>query len=99
MRRRYFNLRHVTRGAILVSDRTTLAIAAGFRSLIPQRVTLQTSLVVVSRVFAERLVRIVTCRAAYVSIVRITLALKNTIRLETNVVDVQTLQGTRLFRA
>jgi hypothetical protein len=36
MRRRDLNLWHVTRRAILVCDWTTLAIAAGFCSLISQ---------------------------------------------------------------
>ena len=36
MRRRYLNLWHVTRRAILVRDWTTLAIAAGFRRLISE---------------------------------------------------------------
>src|SRR6185369_15275767 len=61
--------------------------------------TPQTSLVVVSRVFTERLVRVVTRNTAYLSIVRITLAVENTIRLKTNVVDLHTLQQRELFSA
>ena len=91
VRRLHFNLRHVTRRAVFVSHRTTLAIPR-FRVLVSQRVTLQTSLIVISRVFAKRLVRVVTGDTAYVPIVRITLAVKNTIRLKTNVVDLHTLQ-------
>ena len=90
MRRWYFSLWHVTRRAVFVCNRTTL-FNTGFRSLISEGMTLQTSLVVISRIFPERLMRVVTRNAAYISIVRVTLALKNTIRLETNVVDVQTL--------
>jgi len=90
MRRWYFSLWHVTRRAVFVCNRTTL-FNTGFRSLISEGMTLQTSLVVISRIFPERLMRVVTRNAAYLSIVRVTLALKNTIRLETNVVDVQTL--------
>src|SRR6185369_7663523 len=67
--------------------------------LISQRMTLQTSLIVVSRVFAKRFVRVVTRRTAYVSIVRITLAVKNTIRLEANIVDLHALQQRELFGA
>ena len=93
MRRWYFSLWHVTRRAVFVCDRTTF-FNAGFRSLVSERMTLQTSLVVISRIFPERLMRVVTRNAAYISIVRITLALENSIRLETNVVDVQTLQRT-----
>jgi hypothetical protein len=36
MRRRYLNLWHVTRRAILVGNGTALALAAGFRSLISE---------------------------------------------------------------
>src|ERR1044072_1887572 len=61
--------------------------------------TLQTSLIVISCVLTERLLRIVTRDAADISIVRITLALKNPVRLKTNVVDFQTLQQRKLFRA
>ena len=99
MRRRYLDLRHVTRRAIPVGNRTTLTITARLRSLIFKRMTLQTSLIVISRIFSERLVRVVTCRAPYVSIVRITLALKNTIRLKANVVDFHALQQGKLVDA
>src|SRR5689334_24993452 len=61
--------------------------------------TLQTPLVVVSSIFSERLVRIVTSRAAYIPIVRITLAVKDTVRLKTHVVDFHALQQRKLFRA
>src|SRR5689334_13397978 len=61
--------------------------------------TLQTPLVVISSIFSERLVRIVTSRAADVSIVRITLAVENTVRLKTHVVDFHALQQRKLFRA
>jgi hypothetical protein len=40
-----------------------------------------------------------TRRAAYVSIVRITLAVEDTIRLKTNVVDLHTLQQREFFSA
>jgi hypothetical protein len=59
--------------------------------------TLQTPPIVISRVFSEGLVRIVTGRAAYVPIVRITLAVKNTVRLKTHVVDFHALQQRKLF--
>src|ERR1044071_7516443 len=61
--------------------------------------TLQTALIVISSVFSERLVRIVTRRAAYPAIIRITLAVKNTVRLKTHVVDFHALQQRKLFRA
>ena len=61
--------------------------------------TLQTSLVVVSRVFTKRLVRVVTRNTAYISIVRITLAVENTIRLKTNVVELHTVQQREFFSA
>src|SRR5689334_1849345 len=60
--------------------------------------TLQTSLVVISCVFPERLVRIVTRRTAYPAIVRVTLAVKNPVRLKTHVVDLHALQQRKLFR-
>src|SRR5215813_12667827 len=60
--------------------------------------TLQTSLIVISGVFPERLVRIVTGRAANPAIVRITLAVKNTVWLKTHVVDFHALQQRKLFR-
>ena len=63
-----FDFRHVARGAIFVSHRTALAVA-GFCSLIPQCMTFQTPLIVISSVFPERFVRVMTCRAAYVAIV------------------------------
>src|SRR5215213_5804404 len=92
------DLRHVTRGALFVSDRTALAVA-GFCSLVSQRVTLQTSFIVVTCVLAERLMRIVTSRTAYVPIIRITLAVKDTIRLKTHVVDFHALQQRELLSA
>ena len=92
----HFNLRHVARRAILIRHRTTIPVT-GFRVLISEGVTLQTTLVVISRFFAQRLVRIVTRGAAYIPIVRITFAAKNTIRLKANVVDPQTLQRRKLF--
>jgi hypothetical protein len=61
--------------------------------------TFETSLVVISCVFAKRLVRVVTRRAAYVPVVRVTFAVKNAIRLEANVVDFHALQQRKLFRA
>src|SRR5215212_3646710 len=61
--------------------------------------TFQTPLVVVSSVFAERLVRVMTGRAAYLPIVRITLAVKNTVGLKTHVVDVHALQQRKLLCA
>src|SRR5215470_972357 len=61
--------------------------------------TFQTSLVVISRIFAQRLVRVVTRDTAYVPIVRITLAVKNTVRLKAHVVDFHALQQRKLFRA
>src|SRR6185437_13597624 len=61
--------------------------------------TFQTALVVISSILPERLMRIVTRRAAYPAIIRITLAVKNTIRLETHVVDFHALQQRKLFRA
>src|SRR3569832_862396 len=102
VRRLHFNLRHVARSAIFIRHRTTFLVA-GLRALvsdlISEGVTLQTSLIVVSRVFTQRLMRIVTRDAAYVSIVRITLAVKDTIRLKANVVDPHTLQQRQLFGA
>ena len=61
--------------------------------------TLQTSLIVISSVFAERLMRVVTRDTAYVSIVRITLAVKNPVRLKAHVVDLHTVQQRELFGA
>src|SRR5215213_3801263 len=61
--------------------------------------TFETALVVVSGVFAKRLVRVMTRRAAYLAIVRVTLAVKNTIGLEANVVELHALQQRKLFRA
>src|ERR1051326_3873228 len=98
VRRLHFNLRHVTRRAIFIRHRTTLPIA-GFRILVSQRVALQTSLIVISRVLAKWLVRVVTCRATYLSIVRITLAVKNAVWLKANVVDLHALQQRELFGA
>jgi hypothetical protein len=98
MRRLYINLWHVTRRAVFIGYRTTLTIA-GFRSLTSECVTLQTSLVVISRVFSEWLMRVVTRNAAYFSIVRITLAVENTIRLKTNIVDLHTLQQREFLSA
>jgi hypothetical protein len=61
--------------------------------------TLQTSLVVISRLFSDLLVRVVTRNAAYISIIRITLAVEDTVRLKTNVVDFHTLQQRKLIGA
>ena len=99
VRRRYLSLRHVTRRAVFVSDRTTLAIAIHLRGFVPERVTLETPLVVIRRIFSQWLVRVMTRRAAYLSIVRITLAVEDAVRLKTNVVEFQTLQQREFFSA
>ena len=62
--------------------------------------TRQTLLVVISRIiFSERFVRIVTGDTTYLALVRITLAVKNAIRLKTNVVDAHALQQRELIAA
>src|ERR1051325_2336546 len=96
MRRRHFNLRHVTRRAIFIGHRTTLPITR-LRILISKRVTLETALIVVRRLFTQRLVRIMTCGAGYPSIIRITLAAKNPVWLKANVIDLQRLQARELL--
>src|ERR1041385_198583 len=58
----------------------------------------QTALIIISSVFSERFVRIVARRAAYPAIIRITLAVKNTVRLKTHIVDFHALQQRKLFR-
>src|SRR5688500_8456300 len=96
VRRRNINLGHVARRAIFLRHRTTGPIAC-FRRLTLQCMTLQTSLIVISGIFPERLVWVMTCLTAYVAFIRITLAVKDMIVLKTDVVGPQALQQRELF--
>src|SRR5574338_289344 len=61
--------------------------------------TLQAPLIVVGRIFPQRLMRVVTGRTTYLPIIRITLTVKDAIRLKANVVDFHALQQRELISA
>ena len=105
VRRRRANLWHVAGNTILRGDfagrSNTLRCDFAFHigRLLFSRMAGETLLIVNSRVLGQRLVGIVTGRAAYASIIRVTLAVEDAVRLKAHIVDFHAAQQTKLIAA
>ena len=91
VRRIHLDFRHVTGRAVFIGNGTTRRRPL-FHRFASQRVTCKTLVVVISDIFFQRLVRIVTGGTSDVAIVRITLTEKDAIWLKANVVDLHAFQ-------
>ncbi len=103
VRCRRANLGHVTGNTILSSDFAGNSQTLRSRSslhlgrLLFSRVAGEALLIVKSYVLPQRLVGIVAARAGYAAIIRVTLTVKDAVRLKANIVNLHAAQQTELI--
>ena len=99
------NLGHVARNTILGGDFARRSQTLGCRlsfdlgRVLTSRMARKTLLIVRSYVLAQWLVRIVARRAGYATIIRVTLAVKDAVRLKADIVNLHAAQQTELLTA
>jgi len=95
------NLRHVTGDAILRAHLAAKAqvLRSHFWRFIFRSVAGQALAIVIGNLTLERCVGIVTARAAYAAVIRITLAVKDAVRLKADIVDLHAPEKAKLIAA